>query len=193
MPPSLILASTSPYRRDLLQRLRVPFECVDSRVDESILKAKIRKPRELTQALALAKAGAVSDQHPHAVVIGADQVVALDETILGKPGDRAGAIRQLTMLTGRTHTLMTSVCLLHDGRKREITSVVQLSMRHLSPAAIERYIDLEQPFDCAGSFKLESAGIALFERIECEDYTSIIGLPLIELTTALIDFGFEIP
>ena len=191
----LILASTSPYRKALLDRLGVPFQCVDPEVDESKLKARLSSaaPRDLAEALAVAKAGAVAERFPKAVVIGGDQVVALGDRILGKPGSMAGAIAQLEALAGRSHELITAMVVAGAGRFVTRTDVATLHLRKLSRAAIERYVAADRPVDCAGSYKLEARGIALFERIEAEDHSAITGLPLVGLTSILLDFGFTIP
>ena len=192
----LILASTSRYRRALLGRLGVQFRCVDPLVDESDLKALMldAAPGDLASALALAKAGAVAAQHPAAAVIGADQVVALDGQILGKPGTDPLAVEQLARMAGRWHELITAMVVLAPGRKpRPHLDVARLRMRPLARAAIERYVAADHPSDCAGSYKLEAGGIALFERIEAEDHSAITGLPLMALTSILLELGFAIP
>ena len=191
----LILASTSPYRKALLDRLGVPFRYVDSEVDESVLKARLTgaTPRVLAEALALAKAGAVLERFPEALVIGGDQVVALGDQILGKPGSVAGAVAQLEAMAGRSHELITAMVVAGAGRTVAHTEVATMHLRPLSREAIERYVAADRPLDCAGSYKLEAGGIALFERIEAEDHSAITGLPLIGLTSILLSFGLAIP
>jgi septum formation protein len=190
--PPLILASTSPYRRALLTRLALPFSCVSPGLAEEHLLGEAPAQRALR--LSRAKALAVAARHPGAVVIGSDQVAAQGDRALDKPGDAAGARAQLGALGGRSALFHTgcAVAVPHGGLLEHLdTTTVQL--RPLDPATIERYITLEQPFDCAGSFKVESAGIALFERIESVDPTALIGLPLIWLAGALRRAGFQVP
>lgn len=191
----LILASTSPYRKALIERLGVPFRCVDPGVDESILKTELAggPPRGLAEALALAKAAAVAAQDPAAVVIGGDQVVAFAGQILGKPGTDERAVAQLAAMAGRSHELITAMVVIAAGRTYRATAVATLHLRPLSLEAIRRYVAVDHPADCAGSYKLEAGGIALFDRIEAADHSAITGVPLIALTSILIELGFAIP
>ncbi len=189
----LILASRSPYRAALLGRLRLPFVQVDPAVDEAPLQAEIADPEDLTLRLAEQKAGAMAAKHPGTVVIGSDQMAHLDGETLGKPGNAAGARRQLCILAGREHELVTALVVRRDAEVRHHIDVTRLHMRELDAAAIDRYLAGDEPFDCAGSYKLEAGGIALFDRIDSEDHTAIVGLPLIALTCILLDFGFAIP
>ncbi len=187
----LILASTSPYRRALLERLGVPFRWLAPSVDEDAFKALGLAPQLLAERLATAKAASLRE--PDSVIIGSDQVACIDETILGKPGSHERAVEQLRLLSGREHRLITAMAVSHQDQLRQHTDVTTLTMRPLRRDEIERYVEADRPFDCAGSYKLESRGIALFERIATEDQTAITGLPLIALTTILRDFGFAIP
>lgn len=191
----LILASTSRYRQAQVARLGVPFRCVDPLVDEAPIKIEMAQapPRVLAETLARAKAGAVAVRFPDAAVIGADQVVAAAGAILGKPGSDDRAVAQLQALAGRTHELITAMVVLAPGQAWPHTEVATLRMRPLSRAAIERYVAVDHPGDCAGSYKLEERGIALFERIEAADHSAITGLPLIALTSILTELGFAIP
>ena len=191
----LILASTSPYRRALLERLGVPFRCIAPPVDEQALKEQFSdvSPRELAERLAMAKASAVAAIGPEAVVIGADQLVSLDGSVLGKPGTAERAVAQLGAMSGRSHELITAMVVLHEGRAYAHTDVTRLSLRPLTPEEIFRYVAADRPLDCAGSYKLESRGITLFERIDSDDHSAIIGVPLIALTTILRTIGFAIP
>ncbi|QDT63894.1 Maf family protein [Calycomorphotria hydatis] len=192
--PELILASTSPYRRQLLKGLGIEFQCVAPDVDEAAYQAEEIAPQQLAETLAFAKADAVAKQYPEAIIIGGDQLVSLDGEILGKPGNRENAIAQLTRMQGRTHELITEVCLLNpSGKPHRIADITCLSMREMLAEEISRYVDYEQPFDCAGSYKIESAGISLFEKIETEDFTAITGLPLMKLSKELISLGINIP
>ena len=193
MAPDLILASTSPYRRALLERLGIAFRCVAPGVDEDTAKAETSDPAALAERLACAKAEAVAARFPQSVVIGSDQVAAVDGDVLGKPGDRERSVDQLSRLAGRTHDLITAVCVLRGGERRTHLDRTRLAMRPLAREAIIRYVMLDDPTDCAGSYKIESAGIALFERIETADFTAITGLPLIALVAMLKEFGIDVP
>ena len=194
-PMELILASTSPYRRAQVERLGLPFRCVAPPVDEEGLKARWEgaTPRELAERLAHAKAASVAELEPGAVVIGGDQLVSLDGRILGKPGTRDGAIAQLGELSGRSHELITALVVIRDGRPYAHCDVTTMTVRRLTPEAVARYVDADRPVDCAGSYKLESRGIALFEAIDSRDHSAIIGIPLIALTSILGNIGFTLP
>jgi septum formation protein len=191
--PDLVLASTSPYRRALLERLGVPFRCCAPSCDESALKRKESDAAALADKLAYAKAASVFALQPDAVVIGCDQVVSCDGRILGKPGTAERAVKQLAAMSGRSHQLITAMAVLGEGHDMRVTNVSTLRMRRLSRAAIARYVEADQPLDCAGSYKLESRGIVLFSRVKTEDHTAILGLPLISLVTALREMGFRLP
>ena len=191
----LILASTSPYRRAQVGRLGLPFRCVAPEVDEDEWKARWDgvSPRELAEGLAHAKAAGVAGRNPGAAVIGGDQLVALDGRVLGKPGTRDAAVDQLLAMSGRTHELITALAVIHDGRVRSHCDVARLTLRPLTVESIRRYVDADLPIDCAGSYKLESRGICLFDAIESDDHSAIVGIPLIALTTILRDLGLAIP
>jgi septum formation protein len=191
--PDLILASTSPYRRALLERLGVPFRCVSPLVDEAEWKLAGLAPRALATSLARAKALSVAEKEPDATIVGSDQVVAIDGSVYGKPGSRERAVEQLVALSGRSHELITAAAVWHGGKLMEHTDVTVLHMRPLARAEAERYVAADLPLDCAGAYKLESRGIALFERMESCDHTAVTGLPLIALTTILRGLGFAIP
>lgn len=188
----LVLASTSPWRRELLQRLRLPFDVAGPGSDETPLPGE--SPAALVQRLARAKAAAIAAREAHAWVIGSDQIAELDGAPLGKPGGRAAAIAQLTAMSGSAVTFRTAVALAH-GDRCELgaldTTVVRF--RPLSRDEIARYVDAEQPFGCAGSFKAEGFGIALFDAIESQDPTALVGLPLIATARLLREAGFEVP
>jgi septum formation protein len=191
--PRLILASTSRYRRELLERLRLPFDVAAPDVDEAALEGEA--PRGLAIRLAQAKADAVARTHPDAVVIGSDQVADLDGGALGKPGTRDRAVAQLQHCSGREVAFHTAVCVRHAASdRREVrVDLTQVRFRVLRDAEIGRYLDLEQPYDCAGSFKCEGLGACLFESIHNEDPSALIGLPLIALAQALRCFGYTLP
>jgi len=189
----LVLASTSRYRRELLERLRLAFDVARPEVDETALPGEA--PRDLAIRLAEAKARAVAGQHHgDAWALGSDQVAEVEGRALGKPGGRAAAIAQLRSMSGRTVRFHTALCLVHgDGRTHADIDLTEVRFRALADAEIERYVDAEQPFDCAGSFKSEGFGIALFERIDNRDPTALIGLPLIATCGLLRKAGFELP
>jgi septum formation protein len=191
--PALILASTSRYRGDLLARLGVPFVAAAPDCDEDATKATGLAPQELAETLALAKAESLRAAHPDAAILGGDQVAAIDDAILDKPGTEAAACAQLARLAGRTHTLITAVALILGDRILRHTDVTRLTMRPLTADQIARYVAADQPLDCAGSYKLERLGIALFSRIESADHTAIIGLPLLSVTSMLGEIGIVIP
>jgi septum formation protein len=185
MPPPIVLASTSPFRRDLLARLGLPFVADSPAVDES--RRPDEPPQVLVLRLAEAKARAVAECHPGSLVIGSDQVACIGDEVLGKPGDRARAIAQLERASGRAVLFQTGLCLLNtaSGRAQTLVEPFRVHFRRLTRARIEGYVDRERPFDCAGSFKSEGLGIALFQRLEGEDPTALIGLPLIRLVALL--------
>jgi septum formation protein len=191
--PELILASTSVYRRMLLERLGVPFRVMPPSCGESLLKCEVSDPTLLAERLADAKASSVFFSAPRAAVIGCDQLAWCEGHILGKPETPSAAIAQLTQLAGRSHSLITALVVLHGDRRFHHTDVTTLSMRPLAPGAIARYVSADRPLDCAGSYKLESRGITLFDRIESNDHTAITGLPLIALVSILRELRFEIP
>lgn len=187
----LVLASTSRYRRELLSRLTTRFRFVAPQVEESRLAAEA--PAALAERLARAKATDVAARSAGAVVIGSDQVADLDGRVLGKPGDARTAWEQLTACSGRQVIFHTALCLIDARgdapRALAATDVTRVHFRALAADEIARYIEREQPFDCAGSFKAEALGIALFKRIESDDPTGLIGLPLIALCRLLRDAG----
>jgi len=189
----LVLASTSRYRRELLERLGVPFHCAAPGVDEESYKRPGVDPTALAQELAAAKATSLAKRFPHAAIIGCDQVAVCEGTRLGKPGSAERAVDQLSQLSGRTHELVTAVCVWHAGELHQHTDHTRLTMRSLDREALERYVAADQPYDCAGSYKLECRGIALFESIDTRDPSAITGLPLIALAQILIKLGWAIP
>lgn len=191
-PRTLVLASTSRYRRELLERLRLPFVTAAPNVDETALSNE--RPDQLALRLARLKAATIGPQFEDALVIGSDQVATCDGIRLGKPGNRGGAIEQLSLVAGRTVTFHTALCVF-DCKTEENESLnvpTFATFRTLSRVQIEAYVDAEQPFDCAGSAKVESLGIALLERVESTDPTALIGLPLIALTTMLNRRGISV-
>lgn len=188
----LILASTSPYRSDLLQRLRLPFSAARPEADETPLADE--RPEDLVRRLARAKAAAVAAGNPEAWVIGSDQVAELDGAALGKPGHREAALAQLAAMSGQTVRFHTAVALLrHEGPLLQAQDITTVGFRRLDQGEIRRYVDAEQPLDCAGSFKAEGLGIALFESIHSDDPTALVGLPLIATARLLRQAGFAVP
>jgi septum formation protein len=191
MTATLILASTSPYRRQLLTRLGLPFEVVSPQVAETYLPGEA--PQVRARRLAVAKAQAVTARLPLALaqtlVIGSDQVAALEDRILDKPGDLEGCVTQLRALSGNTAQFFTA-CALGDQVHVEPTLV---EFRTLDEAEIQRYVAREQPVDCAGGFKVEALGISLFTRVTSNDPTALIGLPMIWLSQALREQGLRVP
>lgn len=192
MPP-LILASTSRYRAELLGRLRLPFEQLASAVNEA------EKPGEPAQKLAArlarAKAEAVAKLRPESWVLGSDQTASCMGKMLGKPGTRAAACEQLAHMSGRSAVFVTALALVNSDLPRPLTDldVTVVKLRRLKTAEIERYVDAEAAFDCAGGFKAEGLGITLFEEIQSRDPTGLIGLPLIATARLLRKAGYQLP
>jgi len=189
--PTLILGSTSRYRREMLQRLRIPFDIYAPEVDETPGAAEA--PADLALRLAIAKARAVAQQHPDGVVIGSDQVADLDGTPIGKPGTHAKATEQLRAMRGKAIVFQTAVAVVHLARGYEGAALVPVTVRFrdLSDAEIEHYLQAEQPYDCAGSAKSEALGIALLSAIESDDPTALVGLPLIKTCELLRAAGID--
>jgi septum formation protein len=189
--PRLILASTSRYRRELLERLRLPFEILSPEVDETPRAGE--RPAALAQRLALAKAHAVSALHPEAVVVGSDQVADLDGEPLGKPGTHERAVAQLQAMRGRSVVFQTAVAVVRGAGSHVGRALVPVTVRFrpLSDAEIEHYLRTERPYDCAGSAKAETLGIALLDAIESDDPTALIGLPLIRTCALLRAAGID--
>jgi septum formation protein len=189
--PLLILASTSRYRRELLERLRLPFEVRSPDVDETPRAGE--PPAALAQRLALAKAQAIAATHADAVVIGSDQVADLDGASIGKPGTHARAVEQLRTMRGRSVVFHTAVAVVRATTGYTGTALVSVTVRFsaLSDAQIEHYLRTEQPYDCAGSAKCETLGIALLDAIESDDPTALVGLPLIRTSALLREAGID--
>lgn len=182
----MILGSASPYRRALLERLGLPFSIEAANIEERLKDDET--PAEAVMRLARAKARAVLDRNPGAIVIGSDQLAVRGDEVLGKPGDRVKAAEQLTRSAGRAVEFLTAVCVISSARPaepEEHMDITRVVFRPLTPAQIQNYIERDQPLDCAGSFRAEGLGIALFERVDSQDPTGLIGLPLIWLSQAL--------
>ena len=192
MPP-LVLASSSPYRRELLSRLRLPFTWAAPALDET--RQPDERAHDLVRRLAEQKARALARQYPAHLLIGSDQVAVLDGEILGKPHDLPRAQAQLMAASGRSVSFLTGLALLNSASGHCQVDVVPFTVhfRELDAPRITRYLEAEQPFDCAGSFKAEGLGVSLFRATEGPDATSLIGLPLIRLVDMLLAEGFDIP
>lgn len=188
----LVLASTSPYRKALLERLGLSFSIANPSVDET------PKPREqpklVARRLAIAKAHAAKSLHPNCLIIGADQTAFLGKKVLGKPRTHANAIKQLTMVSGKTVQFLTAVCVLDARSNRFLTRVVPntVQFRKLSFREIEKYLTIDKPYDCAGSAKAEALGIALIKKMQGDDPNALIGLPLIALVDLLSKHGLRV-
>ncbi len=189
----LVLASTSRYRKALLEKLRLPFETAAPEVDETARSGET--PSALVRRLAIEKARAVSAACADALIIGSDQAAVIDGQVLGKPGNLENARRQLRLLSGGRVVFLTGLCLLNSRTGRVQADVVDYTVvfRRLSDRQIERYLELEKPFDSAGSFKSEGLGITLFESMHGSDPNALVGLPLIRLTGMLADEGWILP
>ena len=179
----LILASTSKYRHELLSRLAYKFEAQAPGIDEEKEKDPSLSPRALAEHLAFLKAQSLAGKDK--VVIGGDQLIALEGRILGKSHTIEKAVEQLMSMQGKVHELITAVCVFNGDHATRFTDVARMHMKKLSREQVERYVQLDMPTDCAGSYKAESHGILLFDKIECEDFTAIQGLPLIALNKVL--------
>ncbi|MBL3589690.1 MAG: septum formation inhibitor Maf [gamma proteobacterium endosymbiont of Lamellibrachia anaximandri] len=189
---TLVLGSTSPFRRELLNRLGIAFETASPEIDESPVPGEA--PEALVTRLARLKAEAVRESWPDALIIGSDQVATIDGEILGKPGSHERAVEQLSKAAGKRVTFSTGLCLLNSrtGNTQICCEPFHVYFRQLGQQAIEHYLQREQPYNCAGSFKSEGLGITLFEKMEGDDPNSLIGLPLIRLVDMLANEGWDI-
>ncbi|HDZ57584.1 MAG TPA: septum formation inhibitor Maf [Pseudomonas xinjiangensis] len=191
--PDLVLASSSPYRRQLLNRLAIPFQWATPNIDEASRDGETAE--QLTLRLALEKAKALAGQFPNHLIIGSDQVVLLNGSPVSKPGEHSAAVNQLRQSSGKTVKFITSICLLNSrsGQHQLINEPFTVHFRELDDECIERYLQIEKPYDCAGSFKAEGLGISLFRAMQGDDPNSLIGLPLIRLCDMLRNEGLAIP
>ncbi len=191
--PAIVLASSSPYRREILERLGLGFDWESPEFDETPLPGE--SPRDLVRRLAEGKAAAVGKNHPSALVIGADQVAVLKGEVIGKPADHADAVRQLRAASGDSTTLFCGVAVLNtaSGRMRTAVETVEVRCREIADAEIERYLATDRPYDCCGSLKVEGLGIALLASIRSDDPNAITGLPVIRLLELLRGEGVALP
>ena len=191
--PGIVLASSSPYRRGLLDRILEQFETVEPAIDES--NPDGLKPADLVKRLARAKAEAVATNRRDDLIIGADQLAVLNDQILGKPGNHQKAVEQLLQASGQVVTFLTAVCILDPiGRTRyEYTDETTVQFRDFDRRLADAYLRLDKPYDCAGSFKLEGAGFVLFESVRTDDPTALIGLPMIWVADRLLQLGYISP
>jgi len=189
MPRPLILASSSPYRRALLEQLQLRFDCASPHIDEAVLPGEA--PQATAQRLASEKTQALAARFPNSLIIGSDQVAECGGLALGKPGNFQRALAQLQTCSGKRVNFYTGVSILDSGSGTQFTELETFSVhfRNLSEAEIRSYLERETPFDCAGSFKVEGLGVALFEKMEGSDYNSLIGLPLIRTIDLLRKFA----
>lgn len=185
MERTLVLASTSPYRQELLKRLGLPFETASPEIDETPLEDE--EPEALVTRLSLEKAKAVAGKYPDALIIGSDQVATIDDTIIGKPGTHERAMEQLRSASGKSVTFLTGLALYdaQSGRSHTVCEPFRVQFRSLTDNQIDDYLRREEPYDCAGSFKAEGLGIALFSLMDGEDPNALIGLPMIQLVSML--------
>lgn len=190
--PTLILASSSRYRREVLEKLHLPFECTSPDIDETPLANE--SPEQTSLRLAESKARKVAESHPNALVIGCDQVATVDGLQIGKPGNHENAVRQLTMLSGKEVVFHSAICLLDSASQHMQSTIVpyHVKFKALTPLQIETYLRLEQPYDCAGSAKSEGMGIALLDYMRGDDPNALIGLPVIALVNMLQQVGIDI-
>ncbi len=192
LPFPLILASTSKYRKELFSQLGWEFEAMNPGVDEDKVKTTITSPDEIAMTLANYKAQAIFVKRPEACVIGSDQVCTLEGKLFGKPRTKEAAREQISLLQGKSHELLTAVVVIHPKGIERLLNRTVLHMRPMTLKEIHAYINEDLPLDCAGSYKLESRGLKLFEKIQMSDHTAIIGLPLIELTSTLLKLGYPL-
>ena len=189
----LILGSTSPFRAEILQKLCVSFDTAAPNIDES--SQTDETPTQLVERLSISKAKKVAEVHPAALIVGSDQVACVEQQVLGKPHTHEKAVEQLRFLSGKIVSFHTGLCLFNSqtGNTQSTVEVFKVHFRTLSDDKIERYLQNEQPYNCAGSFKSEALGISLFKKLEGDDPNTLIGLPLIRLVEFLSNEGLQIP
>ncbi len=193
---NLILASTSKYRAELLDRLGYRFETCKPLIDEDLLKQELNRkkvtPLELAEILSHEKGKSILKLRPDAVIVSGDQLVNFNGQILGKPQTIDGAIKMLSQMQGKTHELITATTLIINSKIIHHNNIAKMTMKSLSAAELKSYVELDNPLDCAGSIKIEKHGIILFEKIECDDFSAIQGLPLMWLSNTLQRNGYEL-
>jgi septum formation protein len=189
----IILASTSTYRKQQLKRLNLNFTAMSPKVDEEPLKQQALDHVQLSRQLALLKAKSISDHNKEAIVIGGDQVASFANRILSKPQTKQKALQQLKSLSGNQHSLITSLAIIANGQQYIHTCIAEMKMRQLTEEQIKKYIAVDEPLQCCGSYRIEALGISLFAAIDCEDYTSIIGIPLMWTAATLSKLGVSVP
>ncbi len=190
----IVLASGSPYRQSLLRQIHMPFEVAIPDVNEDAIKALGHSPEDLALILAKMKGESVLRSHPEAIVIAADQVAHFNGKILSKPGTKDRAQAQLELLQGGTHELLTALWIHHPskGAKTHLDTA-RIRLRSLSSETISHYLELDQPYDCAGAYKIEQVGLSLIQEIQCADFNSVVGLPMIALTNCLREWNLPMP
>ncbi len=189
---TLVLGSTSPFRKTILEKLQIPFKCASPNINETTLQGE--SPQALVERLAIEKAKAVSLQYPNAIIIGSDQVAVCQGEILGKPHNFTNGVKQLSKFSNKSVTFYTGLCV-YNSETDQVTSLVEPFVVHFKPLSqneIESYLQAEQPYNCAGSFKSEGLGICLFSKLEGEDPNTLIGLPLIKLVDLLKKHGVDV-
>ncbi len=188
----IVLGSSSPFRKALLEKLDLSFDCDSPDIDETPLKNE--HPKDMVARLAKQKADAIATRHPQSIIVASDQCATLDGKIIGKPGDHQTAVEQLTAASGRTVTFYTSLCVYNAGTNQyqEAVEPFYVYFRELSESQIDNYLKKEEPYNCAGSFKSEGLGISLFDRLEGNDPNTLIGLPLIQLIRMLETFHVKV-
>ena len=187
----IVLASTSPYRKELIEKLGLPFLIHKPVCDEDSYKLKIKDPLALAVTLAREKAKSLSTNKN--CVIGGDQIVSMGNQIMGKPGSFEMACEQLQKMQGKTHRLITALCVIYECREFPLLDVTEITMRPLTVRQIENYVKRDQPVDCAGSYKIEKSALTLIENLKTQDFSAIQGVPLIGLTKILSELGYTIP
>ncbi len=193
MTEQIILASTSIYRKKLMEQLALDFETIAPNFDESKVKRGSLPPAEYALGLAEGKAKSLLGKYPDAIIIGSDQVSVIEDEILGKPGDKQKAVEQLERLNGKTHELLTAMVVLHKDLAYRHIDQTLLTMRQLDQDQLIRYVDRDNPVNSAGSYKIEANGICLFKRIQSDDHSAIVGLPLLKLVDVLTQVGLKLP
>lgn len=189
---TIILASSSKYRKQLLEQIGLTPNCINPKCDESDISESLHSPLDVALKRAELKAQSVAQNHPEKIVIGSDQLANHDGRILGKPHTLDNAFKQLKSLSGKTHELITSLVVIQDGKSISKTNVTKLRMKALTDQQIQNYIQKDQPIDCAGSYKIEKHGLWLFEEIDTSDQTAIQGISLIDLIHVLAKFDFDL-